>query len=1175
MRRRRRRSENRIKILFGAVLVAFLSVCAIRSTFVSAIALEQTARCGAEEHIHSEECYTDGTLCCGKMAHMHTENCYLVLLRDNDINHLLTQVEGDPSNSLEPVIQQTLDSAVLQYRSTSSAQAVPLAAGEDTGGEFGGLSISELNRSITENEIEPGLVLNEDLYKAGAVADGPTDTIVLNADLSTAEEGIMPLALGAEANTSRGYANIYVNVDNSWQCIGSVNISTGNNGWRYYARIDTAETLNLVNGELGTSLTQNNITVEYNSSSANAAESSWLEGSVGSSNITLGNSHTSRNEARNAKYVRILDSSGSPMRFYTVAFNYADGTSRTQYVRANTAITLPAGHTWQDDAGNLYEGGQEAVITTKTTFTETEGDGSIRILYQLNFPTVSGVTVSTKPTLQGTALQTVTDTVEEGSNALVRNVSQQEVIGKVNNHDANLSRVIRFSGWQVGNTDTIISANATLTWEELQAYATGGRITLTAVWETNAVQTASFYVRYDSVAMDTSGTQIEGVVTDYTPELFATHVGGEDADTMSYSQLNSKYYIADTSSDNSYGADQAIRARYGEQSGIWLQSFPRDEDIFEQLKAYADKLEVDGKPVDVNDLNENAYTIRWYVMKCQSDAWHIDGRLVKKEGIMHITKTFAGNREGIAAAKEDFRITAVNDDGTKSRIMTLTNYDSYSSDTDTYAWEITGVEYNEPWTVTEYTYGTQSDAETTYDSYAAYNVVDVFNLDNNKVGDDADGDGILAVDVVGQTYATDAGAVQVLRVEYTNIYHSTDSIIIKKEDSKTGNALGGATFQLLQNDAVMHFTYDSAKDQYIYDPSGSIEELSGSRSGYYEIMTTGFSYDDGDVTVKEMLAPEGYTPIENIVVGERMDGTIGILNDSPMASYHNGLLIIENTTESTSVTAVKEWLCPESEWTDEVTVQLLANGNLASALIPGVETTAVLSASGGWTHTWTNLPTHANGAEISWSVRETRIGSEPCRQDFTFANWLVFYSDPVLTTDDSGKVTNVRITVQNETRRTLLRLVKTDTSNIFRLSGATFTLQHLQQVNGVYADNPDFVTRTMTTGADGTLTFDNLLYGRYRLTETKAPDGYELLGEPIYLTLGENGAVTVDGHEFAQADSTAYSIRVINRAPLPLPSTGGSGTAWYHTIGGVLMLLALCGYILPKTTSRRKGGYPN
>ena len=109
----------------------------------------------------------------------------------------------------------------------------------------------------------------------------------------------------------------------------------------------------------------------------------------------------------------------------------------------------------------------------------------------------------------------------------------------------------------------------------------------------------------------------------------------------------------------------------------------------------------------------------------------------------------------------------------------------------------------------------------------------------------------------------------------------------------------------------------------------------------------------------------------------------------------------------------------------------------------------------------------------------------------------------------------------------------------------------------------------MTTGADGTLTFDNLLYGRYRLTEVSVPSGYEKLETPVYLTLHENGLVVVEEHDYASAGSTAYSIVVYNRMSPMLPATGGCGTYWYYTIGGLLMLAAVCGYMLPK---RKKGG---
>ncbi|MBR6735251.1 MAG: hypothetical protein IKL92_00070, partial [Oscillospiraceae bacterium] len=95
----------------------------------------------------------------------------------------------------------------------------------------------------------------------------------------------------------------------------------------------------------------------------------------------------------------------------------------------------------------------------------------------------------------------------------------------------------------------------------------------------------------------------------------------------------------------------------------------------------------------------------------------------------------------------------------------------------------------------------------------------------------------------------------------------SDSIIIKKEDALTGNPIGGAEFELWQKDSVLTFTYDAGSDTYVYDENGTITRLAGSESGYYEVNIQGFSYDYGDIEVCEVVAPEGYTPIENIRLG--------------------------------------------------------------------------------------------------------------------------------------------------------------------------------------------------------------------------------------------------------------------------------------------------------------------
>lgn len=1191
---------NRIWLPVAVVLTVLLSIISVRGMTVQTLALEQQARCGIEEHVHTENCYENGKFVCYKTVHTHTENCYLVLLKDNDINTLLTQVEQQPDNALETVIGQSVDNA-LQFNQNLTS---PLATEE-----IRTTDVAAINETIEENDIQPQVTLNENLYTSYSGYDGdipqgdtstspttsvsapipgvvyPEDTMSLSGTAFSSEtlysqstltspglgsnvvlpEGfseVTTLSLDDPVQTGSSNANYYVYLDNGWRTVGTLQFSTTKSGNRYNAYESTAEIRNLYNNSLDLDLTTGNIILNYATS---ATSGSWTRATTSGSYTYFGTNYNRQNTARAAKYVRLVDSSGQPLAFYTVTLRYLDGTEDVTYVRSGTGFELPEGTDWTDGTSQ-YAGGDTVTIHSAKVFVEQINDGRVRISYDVNFPTVSGVTVSTNPTLLGSADTTITDIIEIEADARIRNVSQQVVNGKVNGNNVGLSRAIGFIGWQIEGTETIISANATLTWAELQAY-TGGRnsLKLNGVWESRAQQTASFYIRYDSVAVDTEGNMTSQDSNLYTPELYGAFVGGDDAVSLSVNDLNNRYYIADTTSDNSYGADQEIRSLYGQTSGIWLQSFPKDEDIFEQLKNYAEHLSVDGEPVDVNDLNTHGYTIRWYVFKAQSDAWHIDGRLVKKEGFIDVSKSFAGNQQAIREAKEGFCITAQNARGTKKYYLYLDEPDEMPRDgqvllpntlTDgTYIWGIDGVEYGEQWTVSEET-GIPQGADMVV--HSSYRVVDAYNLQNKA------GDGTV-VDVSGMTYDMDMGEIQALRVEYTNIYHPTDSVIIKKEDYTTGSPLGGAVFSLRQNGEPLIFTYDDEAERYVYDPEGNITELTG--NGYYELVIEGFSYDNGDVEVLELEAPPGYTPVENVILGYLEDGSIGIRNESEMVTYADGLLTVKNSTDSTSVTANKNWLCPEEEW-QPVTVQLLANGLPVTALISGVEPYMVLNEDNDYSDTWYGLPRYANGEEIQWSIREVKIGSEDCLNDFTFANWLVDYDYPDYTYDDTGRLVNTSFTVTNDTRRTLLRLIKTNLGGGLRLEGATFTLERL--IDGEV--DPDFVVRTMTTGPDGTLIFDNLKYGDYRLTEIEAPPSYHMIEEPAYLNIASDGTVTVQGHPFVLAGNTAFSVQVLNQPERPLPLTGGKGTGGY-TAWGVVLLIAALGLALPKF--RRKGGHPS
>jgi len=198
-------------------------------------------------------------------------------------------------------------------------------------------------------------------------------------------------------------------------------------------------------------------------------------------------------------------------------------------------------------------------------------------------------------------------------------------------------------------------------------------------------------------------------------------------------------------------------------------------------------------------------------------------------------------------------------------------------------------------------------------------------------------------------------------------------------------------------------------------------------------------------------------------------------------------------------------------------------------------------------------------------VREIKIGSENCRGDYSFVNWLVDYSAPSYTYNSEGVLSNTAFTVTNDTYRTLLRLIKTNLGGGIRLAGATFTLEHL--IDGEV--DPNFVVRTMTTGADGTITFDNLWFGDYRLVEVTPPSGYHPMEDPIYLTIQSDGTVVVQEHEYARSGTSAYTIQVLNEPQRPLPSTGGTGPGGY-IIPGLLCIATALGYAL--SPKQRKGG---
>ncbi len=1144
MNKKSAKSKEWLFTVLGIVLGISVMVVLFLTNTTHSVALEQKIRCGMEEHAHADKCYSGDVLTCTVPEHYHDKNCYLVLSDENDVNSVISEMDEDNESSLDDFIDDVVNSA-MDLNGSMDNFGDESSEGNLEDISYDKSTVKKLNDTIASEDSIPNLMLNENINTVKTASESKAVSTTDNIELpsKTENSGSQTLSVGDTPSANANDANLYVYLDNSWQCIGTIGFTNIRSGWNYVSTAENTDILNLINNSLQTEFTMNSFRLFYDTSPTSY---SWTRASIGTSTTTFGSSRYQQTASR-AKYVRVVSNratsgSDTSLAFYTVTFEYPNGATEKMYVQSGKSITLPEGYTWTDSDGNTYESGEQVTINKRTAFTgEMAGPiTSINIIYDINFPTISGVTVNTKPTISGTTASTLTENITQGRGTTIRNVSQRNVKGKVNGNTTGLSRIVHFKGWKVNDSQVMLNPNTTLTWDELLEYQTSRKIRLTAVWEYDPLQTASFFMRYDSVAVDTEGGIVGQPSEKYTPELFASYVGGVDL-SLSVNELDNLYHIADTTADNSYTADATIRNLYGARAdGVWLQSFPKDDDIFEMLKQYAEHLEVDGKPVDVNDLNSNAYAIRWYVFKCQSDAWHIDGKLVAKERIIDVSKTFAGNAQLISQQKAGFYIDAYNENDKTHTTLDLSNRTNYNPLTQTYSWELKGFEYGDKIMLTEYPGQIKSDD---FNVYSEYTVIDSEDKQSKQ------GAG-QTVNVTGVACAIDNRENEFLRVHFTNIYNRSDSIIIKKQDSRTGASISGAKFMLLQNDVPLKFDFDTNTNSYKYNPeSGAYTTLDGNETGYFEISIEDFSYDQGAITVREVASPSGYAMVNDIVIGytDNTKKTIGIIDgDSELVNYVKGILIVSNSSDVTSVTVKKEWECSESEW-DDVEMQLLANKKLITTMLSGVSPTVTLNNDCNWTYTWNNLPVYIDGEKVDYSVREIRIGDEQCKSDYSFVNWLASY-DPSVTTIDGAGNRNVLLNVTNTTKRVLLRLTKMDEDMATRLSDATFLLE--EEEGGI--------SKTLTTGSNGTLVFDNLKCNiRYRLTETNPPDGYIRVEEPIYFTINEDGTVIVEDHTYAIAGTSAFNIIVTNQKALPLPGTGGGGNLIYLACGILIMGAAL------------------
>lgn len=129
-----------------------------------------------------------------------------------------------------------------------------------------------------------------------------------------------------------------------------------------------------------------------------------------------------------------------------------------------------------------------------------------------------------------------------------------------------------------------------------------------------------------------------------------------------------------------------------------------------------------------------------------------------------------------------------------------------------------------------------------------------------------------------------------------------------------------------------------------------------------------------------------------------------------------------------------------------------------------------------------------------------------------------------------------------------INITKVDSvDNTKKLGGAEFKLEKLKLVNGKQEVDESFKARTATSSTleenKGQFEFKNLEYGTYRLTETKAPEGYNLLRASTDIEIN--------------SEKVEYVGELSNKEKTALPITGGAGKSTLIIAGTFVLILLI------------------
>ncbi len=155
-----------------------------------------------------------------------------------------------------------------------------------------------------------------------------------------------------------------------------------------------------------------------------------------------------------------------------------------------------------------------------------------------------------------------------------------------------------------------------------------------------------------------------------------------------------------------------------------------------------------------------------------------------------------------------------------------------------------------------------------------------------------------------------------------------------------------------------------------------------------------------------------------------------------------------------------------------------------------------------------------------------------------------------------------------------------DTKNKYETTTKDYNKVEKKDLVNLKAESVNFVAEV---GEDGILSITGLSAGTYTIQEIKAPDGYNLLRDPIILVItcttdvndAESGtkctwSATKNGEILSSFDEATglFGLDVPNNQGAQLPETGGIGTTIFYIVGSILVVGAAILLVTKKRMSK-------